>query len=190
MRRRRPVLDQEKKDLTSTQAITANNAGTITLLNGLAQGVGVSQRIGRRALMVNLSIKYCVGLQATNQSPQCYRISLVLDRWPQGSFPDLDQIYTNNGGSQAPLGFRDLRNSNRFKILKTRLLQMDQGNLAKRGSMFLRMRVSTLYVDVNAAIADISHNALYLVLLSDQAGTGDPSAAPTYNGVIRLRFTG
>ncbi len=190
MRRRRGgMLDPEKKDLTTTQLITANNAGTITLLNGIQQGVDVSDRQGRRALFLSVFVKYCVTLDVANQSPQCYRIALVQDRFPQGQFPALGQIWTSIGSVQAPMGMRTLSIVNRFKILGQRLLQLDQGNLAKRGKMFVRLRMSALYGSAGAAIADLGLNALFLVLVSDQAGGGG-AEPPIYAGLVRVRFTG
>ncbi len=186
---RRSVPDPELKDNTRQQAITANFNGALDLLNGVSQGVDVSNRQGRRALFQTVYLKYCVTLNEANQSPQCFRIAFVVDTMSQGAVPNLNFIWTSLGSAAAPLGMRTLFNANRFKIMWTRLLNMDQAHLAIRGTVFKRMRLSTLYDSAGPDIDDISSNALFLILMSDQAGVGG-SEPPIYTGLSRVRFTG
>ncbi len=188
-RRRRSVPDPEQKDLTITQNVATDFNGVIFLLNGVMQGVNVSERQGRRALFLSVFVRYCLILDATNTGLQCYRIALVQDKFPQTAFPAIADIWTSVGSPAAPMGMRTLSISNRFRVLTSRLLQMDVANQAKRGSMFKRLRLSSVYLNPGAGIGDIEINALYLILISDQDGTA-MQAPPIYTGLTRVRFTG
>ncbi len=186
----RSMPDPELKDFT--QQVDIDNAfqtGTITLLNGISQGVGVSQRIGRRALFQSVLLRWCIKINDANTNPHCYRIAIVLDRFPQGIFPPIDQIWTSMNTAFAPVGVRTLSNTNKFKVLWQRLIPLDLAHQVNRGSKFLRLRFSTLYGGTGPAIADMSTNALHLILTSDATGVGG-NEPPLFQGLFRTRYTG
>ncbi len=185
----RSIPDPELKDMTTQQNQVATFAGTSILLNGVSQGVDVSNRQGRRALFQSVYLKYCVTLDVANISPMCYRIALVVDTMSQGADPNLGFIWTSLTSVNAPLGMRTLFNTKRFKVLWSRLLNLDLAHQAIRGTKFMRLRLSTLYDAGGAAITDISSNALFLILTSDQLG-GAGAEPPIYTGLARVRFTG
>lgn len=187
VRRRRVVLDPEQKQLDIGVTLAIQNPGFLQLLNGLAEGSTVNQRIGRRCVMTSVLVNYCLVLDVGNVAPICYRMSLVRDKFPQGVAPNPNQVYNGQGTIRAPLGFRVLNNANRFQILWTRSLRLDLALQSRQGSVFTRMRISTRFNGPTNAIEDIENNALYIYLSSDTTGA---SAAPPMTLNIRSRFVG
>lgn len=189
-RRRRITSDPERKDLTfNLSMVDGDRGGEANLINAIPQGVGVSERIGRRIMIVAINIVYCVQLQLTNTDPQCMRLVVVLDKYPQGALFLPQELYTSMTTVQAPVGLRALSNVNRFRILFKRMLQLDSSHLTKRGNIFLKTRISSLYSAAGGALGQLVNNGIYVFLTSD--AVGGPGAEPAaFTAVARVRFYG
>jgi len=76
-------------DTTSTAAIPAQWS-TPVLLNGLAQGTGASQRVGRQILI------HLIRMRFFGSSSQAVRFVLVYDRQSNGAAPSVTDIFESN----------------------------------------------------------------------------------------------
>lgn len=188
--RSRMTSDPERKDLTfNLNMIGGDRAGEANLINAIPQGVGVSERIGRRIMIVQVNIVYCVQLQLTNTDPQCFRLVVMLDKYPQGALFNPADLYTSMTTIQAPVGLRALQNVNRFRILFHRLIQLDSAHLTKRGGIFLKTCISALYTAAGGALGQLQNNGIYVFITSD--AVGGPGAEPAaFTAVARIRFYG
>jgi len=189
-KRRRMLMDPEKKLIDSDFGFPITQAGTFLLLNGVGQGVTQTTRIGRRALFASVHLNWCIGLNPTNQGPQCVRMSLLLDKQPNGGFPLAGQIYTQQTTILAPLGMRNLDEVNRFKVLWSKKVRLNLGQQVSMGTLFKQMRLSTVYATPGAAITDITNNSLLIYFSGDQTNVDDATAGANLVLNVRLRFVG
>lgn len=172
-----------------------NTTGSIILLNTVAQGTTVNQRVGKKILLKSLQ---CRGLMNNDATAVLNDVAymIVYDKRPTGSLPAItDILNTINSNSM-----NNDNNSGRFSILK-RVDEVLVGNASFTGAVanalterttlsadwFLPLKDrQTVYKALGTgAIADIEEGALYLVTVgSNVAGTLDATLTVSF----RLRF--
>jgi len=189
-KRRRMMMDPEKKSVDSDFGFPVTQGGTFTFLNGVAQGVTQTTRIGRRALFASVHLNWCIGLNPTNQKPQCVRMSLLLDKQPNGGFPLAGQIYTQQTTILAPLGMRNLDEVNRFKVLWSKKVRLNLGQQVNMGTLFKRLRLSSVYATAGPAITDITNNSLLVYVSGDATNVDADNAGAALVLNVRVRFVG
>lgn len=167
-----------------------STTGSITLVNTVPQGAGVSERIGKKWRLKTFEMSASCFNGSTATYNDC-RIALVYDKRPTGSLPAITDIYDNVNGNS----FRKEDNAGRFTIIK----QWDvflvgtsaSGDKAPSYAKPFNPKVALgnrLVVNKSAgtgAIGDIEQGALYLVTMG---GSATGTAAATLNGTIRVRF--
>lgn len=161
------------------------DTGTLTLLNGLAQGLDVNQRIGRQVAWRSLQIRCAVDCECTDNVH--LRVMIVKDRQADATAPTLDGILDNTLGRGYVNCMRNLNNRMRFQILQDKTYSFSpSGSTSKEIKLYKKMFIKTQYTDSAATIASIATNSLYIVAVSD-----DPSGEPACGcyGSIRLRYT-
>lgn len=186
-----PVAKREQGYLTVANAgYGLDTTGSVTLLNTVAQGVGISQRVGKKFRMNRLEI---IGnmQNGTTATLTDSRWAIVYDKRPTGTLPAVTDIYDGIG----PQYFRKEDNAGRFTILKESQ-QVLTGNATAGNSQNFARNVNSsislgnkLVVNKSAgtgAIGDIEQGALYLVTMGDQAAG---TAAASLGAAFRLRFT-
>jgi len=168
-----------------------DTTGSVTLLNAVAQGAAVTQRVGKKILMKGLQ---CRGNMNNNSTAitNDVAVMIVYDKRPTGALPAVTDILT----SVSPNAMNNDANAGRFSILK-RIDEVLLGNAAlvtnlteataKSCDYYLDLKGhGTVYKAAGTgAIGDIEEGALYLVTVgSTAAGT----AAATLSVQFRLRF--
>jgi hypothetical protein len=104
------------------------DAGSVFLLNGMAQGVDYYQRVGRKVILKSIMLKGSVTVEPTGNgnviplaSMSC-RVSVVYDAQSNGTLPSYADIYqsVDSVGTTTNTTFSgvNLNNRDRFKILK------------------------------------------------------------------------
>lgn len=170
-------------------AYAFNNTGTITLLATIAQGAGVNQRIGKKAMYASIQMRGAVAAGTTGTVSDA-AIIFVYDRRPTGALPAITDILV----AAAPSAMNNDDNSGRFQIVR-RLDFVMIGNITApaaggemfNADMFHKFRRQVVFKAAGTgAIGDIEEGALYLVTCGSlAAGT----AAPTSTLSFRVRFT-
>jgi len=173
--------------------VAANNyaldtTGSITLLNTVAQGASVNQRIGKKWFMKHLQCRGQASANTTAIFNDCTTL-IVYDKRPTGALPAItDVLNTANA-----LSFNNDANAGRFKILKrwdTELIGNTTtpatGREAECADFFLPLNLPVVNKAAGTgAIADIEEGALYLVTVgANPAG----NTAATLSVGFRLRF--
>lgn len=174
-----------------------DTTGSVTLLNTVAQGAALTQRVGKKIVMKGL---LCRGRFENNSQAllnDCAMI-IVYDKRPTGALPAVTDILVT-ANAQA---MNNDANSGRFKILKREDFilignytqaapPVSNGNisdcLAKDADFWLNLKnLPVVYKAAGTgAIGDIEEGALYLVTVGiNAAGT----AAAAMNAGFRLRF--
>lgn len=166
-----------------------DSTGSVTLLNAVAQGAAVTQRIGKKILMTSIQMR---GKITNNSAAITNDIAymIVYDKRPRGSLPAITDILN----SVSPNAFNNDNNAGRFKILKrvnevlagTPATTLGDGTI-RGADWYLKMNLPVTYQAAGTgAIGDIEEGALYLVTVgSSAAGT---TAAQLTCGT-RVRFT-
>ncbi len=121
-----PRLKPELKAVDMALTSNLGSGGSFRFCNGIEEGTGRYQRIGKQVYLKTLEYS----LYITPQSPPVItnnwhtdipRIMIVLDKKPTGTMPiisDVLQVQDNNGlTSTNPQSFTNLNNQKRFKIL-------------------------------------------------------------------------
>ncbi len=127
---------------------------------------------------------------AGNQSTSL-RWFLLLDKMPDQALATDGNLLTDPGlPIDSPL---NLNNNKRFRVLRTgRFIVRNAAPVAgvnptHQLSIFRKVRIATRYSDNGGALADITANSLYWVVMS---GAPTMATGPTVSSYIRLRFVG
>jgi len=187
-------------DVLNTVALTLANPLSVSqsaitggALELLTQGVGESQRIGRKICVKNFHLRgNCEFVpQAASQGWDRATIMLVLDTQCNGAFPanpPTDMFQSTNPSAWM----LNLDNTNRFRILKTwshdfNATVQDVGGLTLANQvahvdMFVPMNMEVMYSANTGAIAEIRDNNLFLAY-------GSTNGECVFGGSSRVRFT-
>lgn len=190
----------EKKAVDVNSAPTIGNGATWSgpfLLNGISQGTGVQQRVGRKTTLKSLMMRWNCGDGASFQ--RIWRWALVYDREPQGALPVALDIFSLDSIN----GLNNLDNSDRFMILHDEYPVEKNGYIATfgggtagtvnpvnyAGKHYVKFPGNGLECTwSNAAtglIADCHTGALYIMFVTQASASG----TMTFNYNARTRFT-
>lgn len=180
-------------DVVSASYAPNSAAGTITLLNGIAQGDDYTSRDGRQATMKSVHVRGYVKATNASASVSAYlmRALLVWDNAPNGAAATVAQIMTAETSVSFPL----IDNANRFTILRDQQFNIGSlsslataswaaGDCSAEVDMYVKLDELTQFSGTGATIASIQNGALWLVLQSDYNNVGNPQFTLT----SRVRF--
>ena len=170
--------------------------GTMLCLNGVSQGTGESQRLGRRMVITSIQIKWQAKWQNNFSTGDGLRVLLVLDKQTNGA--QMSASDALEASTAEVMSHRNLENVQRFSILKDFTIHDKNFSHYYNGissttqarhqhGQFIHKFKGGLHVNftgTGATVADIADNSLHCVLLS----TVDSS---TYFWIdSRIRFLG
>lgn len=193
--RRRPARRMPRPELKNVDVnpgvIPLSSAGgttSLTLLNGLTQGISETQRIGRKVTftkeMIRLSMKLTDAAGTGPPVDGCVlRVMVVQDRQCNGSPIMLTDLLV----TATTTSFNNLEFGKRFYVHKDMRMTFDvDSNSATRNiSINLKRRVHTTFGGIGSAISNIATNSLYLILITDTYTSPDVLQVLPQ---IRLRF--
>lgn len=175
------IINSEKHTLdTGITSGAIDYNGSVTNLNSIAQGDTRVNRQGRTVLAKYLSGRIAIYNNATAGSCTV-RLFIVCDKMNQGSAPSVSDILEGVGANTAPLSALKQINTQRFKILWSRLTTTDTNNPIQLFKYYLPMSTHLYFDGANAT--DYQKNALFLVMISDQQ-----TNTPSINLYNRLAF--
>lgn len=169
-----------------------DTTGSITLLNTVAQGSSVNQRIGKKWMMKSIQ---CRGYQFNNTTATFNDTAclLVYDKRPTGSLPAITEVLnTVNAAS-----FNNDVNSGRFRIIRRwdkMLLGVASATTGTETSVlqfeeFVKLNLPVVNKGAtNGAIGDIEQGALYFITVGSSA-PGTANAATQVGFRIRFKDT-
>lgn len=167
----------------ASHADELDTTGTITLVNGVAEGTGADQRVGRVVFNKAYSVLGKVSYEgsATTQS-QGVRIALVWDKFPGGDLPTILDIYDSVNAKS----FTKLDSRARFTVLKDVTWALSAHNTTSSTLMYsggptaylVDFTVNlgdrrTIYSGTGATVGSIQTGALYMLTMGDEAQGGD-----------------
>jgi len=176
---------------TTLGSISFDNAPTLTLINGLAQGTTASTRIGRRVNVRSIQWRFnCSGSTTTSWTSNRYWI--VMDMQSNAAAPQFTDIFD----TADPSTLRNISNMQRFKVLFDSDEFIIAGNLAAPNNSMLAcahkgyLKVN-LPVQYNAGsagtIGDIQTGSIYFITVGNSSsGTTNTDV---FNSAIRIRYS-
>lgn len=164
-----------------------DTTGSITLLNTVAQGASVSQRIGKKWLMKSIQCRGMLYCSSTG-THRGAGVAIVYDKRPTGSLPAITDIFVSTDDNS----FSNDVNSGRFRIIRRWDFQLNGNTTNPLDTTTAQFEhfIPLNKIVVNKAagtgvISDIEEGALYLVTLGNvTAGT----ASATLSAQFRIRF--
>lgn len=181
----------------SDLTVNANptNNGTVALINVVAQGSDNTDRIGRKITFKSIEYDYvyqndsaALGtVAAWPDNAACAKIAVVYDKQPNGALPAWSDIFTNTGSVMAPFGLKNINNIDRFDILMTDRVVIDNASaLAQRVHRYLPVNLECRYDGTTSGIADITSGSLLFCYADDNTNNTNNS---TILGRVRVLYT-
>jgi len=176
---------------TASATYAVDTTGTVTLLNGLAEGDDYTNRNGRMARMHSIAIKGFINATATTGTPQLGRVLLVWDNAPNGALAAVTDILLASS-SLSPV---NTNNEERFTVLYDFLIEMDYNAVSaaivssrsiRSFAAHIPLSAITKYNGTAGAITTIQDGALLQVTIGSNAAGATAGTATTY---CRTRFT-
>jgi len=187
---RRAIANKETGyvDLAAT-SFAFNTTGTIVLVATVAQGAGVTQRVGKKINLKSVQTRGQVICGTATAVNDC-ALLLVYDKRPTGALPAITDILD----TANPAAFNNDANSGRFRIVRRwDFIMAGNSSTPQTGleiydtSNFIKMNGDQMVFKAagTGAIADIEEGAMYLVSVGSQVAG---ATASTGTIGVRTRF--
>lgn len=135
-------------------------------INFPIQGNGPNQHIGNKYLIEGIEMRFVSYIHGAEDCVNSVRICLIHDKAPNGSAPDLIQIFRDLGssGNTRFLSHPNPSYTERFKVIYDKICDLDSdANSQKTVTVNLRSNIKVQVIGSNGAISDISTGAIYLI---------------------------
>ncbi len=175
--------------------IAAGGTIVASSLVQIAQGVGESQRIGRRCTITSLGLRYRIVSAATAGASllgsDVVRVLVYLDKQANGAAAAVTDILE----SAEFHSFNNLANKDRFRTLHDKVYALnaqagagdgttnDAAGVNEYAEFYTKMNVVIEYNSTAGAVSEIRSNNIGILLLS-------ASGLYTFDSKVRIRFTG
>lgn len=170
-----------------------------TNLNKIPQGVGQSERIGRKVTIKSLYVHWLCTKPSTTDpglTDDAFALVIVLDKQCNGSVPSASSVFSALPGTPGVNQFMNLENSNRFRILHR--VNMNLTSMAGANAFAASGTGNHTYGSVSK-IGHISLKNLTIPILFDaDESTGEISTIRSNNiiffytsesGLVDIEFT-
>lgn len=180
--------EKKNADVLNTTAIVAGQSASVAfLLNGMMQGTGATNCVGRRVNMDSLYFRWEGSFAATTAGASPLRVLVVYDKEPKGSAPAITDVVTTD----AIHAIMNLDNSRRFEVICDDIVECvgTGGPQAWYHTRFINLKnrvIERFDTSNTGGISDIVTGSLFVIIW--QSGN-IITAAPTHAFHSRVRFT-
>lgn len=168
----------ELKSLDVSGSPVLDTTGEVVLLNGLAPGSGINQRIGRQVHLKSVELHCTAQATAGTGVDQAARIMVVYDSQTNATALTIAQVLETALHNQ----FYNLENRNRFQILMDRWFPLNAtGESGSMRTLNLRRKLNhmvTFNAGIAGSVADIVTGSVYLITLGSVAPGVTAGSAP------------
>lgn len=183
-------VDPEKKyhDILVAESPYIGNPHII-LMNGIAEGVGNSQRIGDSCKFLSMQWKMVANLNATTPLPAVIKVMFLVDTQSNGNLANENNIILDTGAPiTSPL---NLNNSKRFRVLSSTVMNLDPNSkfFAYR-SAYRKLRLMPRWNGSGGTIGNVATGALLCYMTSNVPNALGAAQGPFVELQFRLRFVG
>lgn len=176
---RPPQSAPELKADDTTVSANFNTTGEVTLINGIARGDALNERIDRKIFLKSVYIHGYVFPTDTTGVAQAVRYLIVYDKQTNAATPAVTDILT----SATPYAHLNLSNALRFKVLADETIGLSDATGTstdyKPIKCYRKINLPQHFNNGDAGtVADITTGALFLVCVgSEAAGVTDAEGA-------------
>lgn len=195
------VVEKKYNDVTFT-AQAVNTTVVIGSAFAIAQGAGVTQRIGNKILVKSIQfigtfIPQNAGTaQVSTYSPsQMVRMLVLVDKQPNGALPAASDVFESGTNVFSPI---NLSNRDRFVVIKDKMYTLGPavstatanqyafgGDCIRLCKFYKKLRLPVTFGGSTSAITDLRTNNIIVVLFGSVAtGTNDAQL----DGYMRVRY--
>jgi len=167
--------------------------GAVYLLNGVARGDDIDERVGRQILIKAFEINAIFKPAAAGAAPvpSTMRMMIVYDKQTNGAALTPAQVLLAVGSANAPVMPKNLEYRDRFSILRDMKFGLASAELTdyqpapKVVKVYQSIVLPTTFNAGDAGtVADITTGSLYALFISDQAA----APLPTCQFTSRVRY--
>lgn len=176
--------ERKKYETSNTAGVTVSSAAPYvqSLTNGIAQGTGVSNRIGDRIHVKGIDVQFQASAASVTAGTVAYMdVFLLLDTQPNGATPAANTIFET---ATTNLTYLELGVLERFKVLKRERMAFDAAGGVSR--VWTWHQSCDLAIRFDTSTASPQSNDIYICALSP--GTV-AAAEPTLSYICRLSFS-
>jgi len=165
---------REERFIDTAAGYVADTTGSITLLNGVAEGDDYTQRSGRGCLMKSICLTGFGNSTAATGLSQQHRVLIFWDNATNGVAPTIVQLLAASNTVAFPL----VDNVNRFTIILDHKYVVGPQSAAiadqviKGFEFNYQLNSYTQYSGVGATVASIQNGSLWMVTLGSNAAGG------------------
>lgn len=165
---------------------------TKLLMNGITQGVGVQERVGKKIMVKGIQLGLHFETPATTGVEQSVRVVVVQDKQANAAACGWDDVFDDGTGGNDATSLTDplkVENRYRFTVLYDKMLKLSVDSAYPRQhsfKVFRKVNIPVMYGGVGDTIASINSNSIYL-LVKNSVVTGNASAL--IGGYTRIRYT-
>lgn len=177
----RPTVEWKQIDtIYADNALPVTDAfSSLAYQNLIAQGVGNSQRVGRKITLRSIYYRFHMGTAAgTSPYTGPVRIVVVYDRQPNGLGGGIVDVFSSNNFH----ALQNLNNGDRFLVLSDQIYE-SSSTLSTHGQMYKKLSLDTVYSGAGATIADMTTGSI-----SAFVATPGGAAAVVINLNFRVRY--
>lgn len=179
------MASSELKSVDVSISQVSDTVGAITLLNGVARGDDIDQRIARKVSSHALELRLHRSVVSPGGTRQISRVLVVLDKQANGASPAITDVLV----SASPYSLYNRNNSLRFHILYDDSVCLNAVGDSD-SFVFTTECLSLKFVQIfnsgdAGTIADITTNALYLITVGTEVAG---ATAGTVVGRTRYLF--
>lgn len=170
--------DELKVIDTNNYTVAVPTAGSVILLNGVAQGTDYTNRIGRKIIMKSLLFRAVLypSTAASAVFGTTIRIMLVYDCQTNAATPAITDFFAGGVYLEA----MNLTNRDRFKVIKDWFVPVEAtvyaGASLTNGSpkehmvkLFKKMSMEEIFGGTGATVGSIQTGGLFLVIIAQAA---------------------
>lgn len=193
---KRGMVAAERPELkvidTANAAYNCSTTGSVTLINGVAQGTDFTNRIGRKIHLQSVQVRGQLNGVDDTIVPNRSDLYIIYDKQPNGALPAIGDIFTQATSNS----FLNLDNRERFRVLCHRTYVLGATTPATPGlslapgihavEVYQHLKdVDTVFDGTTNAIGDINSGSLLMVWIGNELSTTGAEA----DVCVRVRFT-
>lgn len=176
---------------TAAAGYVCDTTGTVTLMNGVAQGTDYTNRVGRKFVNLTVQLEGSIQPLDTTTGPTKCRVMIIYDKQPNGALPAITDVLSASSSNS----FMNLNNRDRFIVIRDINVTIGgisnvatqayaQSPTVENVSVYKAIKMETINDGTGATVGDIQSGSIFLLTIGDQA----PGLGGAFVGALRVRF--
>ncbi len=171
-------------DVTGTNTVVPDGAGTIVFLSNIDQGLLDTTRVGAQIKATYLEIKYDISAHASS-TDSIVRIMLIEDKQTNQAIYAVADLLASVGNILSLVAPKNLDNKFRFRVIRDRRYNFSGtgGKTNISGTFKVKLNSKIRYDNTGNGIADLTSKSFSLLFISNE-----PTNTPDITFFSRLRY--